>query len=75
MNARRHQKSQQQAAQTNETACRKMQSDEAEGQESQNAVDARQLRELLKSLVNSSFTQEKIMQSITHHKPNRPGLY
>lgn len=66
-------KSQQQAAQQMKQLADKMQSDEAEGQESQNAVDARQLRELLKSLVNSSFTQEKIMQSLRVTNPTDPA--
>jgi hypothetical protein len=65
-------KSQQQAAKQMKQLADKMQSDEAEGQESQNAVDARQLRELLKSLVNSSFTQEKIMQSLRTTNPTDP---
>jgi hypothetical protein len=66
-------KSQQQAAKQMKQLADKMQSDEAEGQESQNAVDARQLRELLKSLVNSSFTQEKIMQSLWVTNPTDPA--
>jgi hypothetical protein len=66
-------KSQQQAAKQMKQLADKMQSDEAEGQESQNAVDARQLRELLKSLVNSSFTQEKIMQSLRVTNPTDPA--
>jgi hypothetical protein len=66
-------KSQQQAAKKMKQLADKMQSDEAEGQESQNAVDARQLRELLKSLVNSSFTQEKIMQSLRVTNPTDPA--
>jgi hypothetical protein len=66
-------KSQQQAAKQMKQLADKMQSDEAEGQESQNAVDARQLRELLKSLVNSSFTQEKIMQSLRTTNPTDPA--
>ncbi|MCQ6961283.1 DUF4175 family protein [Mucilaginibacter aquariorum] len=66
-------KSQQQAAKQMKQLADKMQSDEAEGQESQNAVDARQLRELLKSLVNSSFTQEKIMQSLRTTNPADPA--
>jgi hypothetical protein len=66
-------KAQQQAAQKMKQMAQKMQQDDAEGQESNNAVDARQLRELLKSLVNSSFTQEKIMQQLRTTNPNDPG--
>jgi hypothetical protein len=66
-------KAQQQAAQKMKQLAQKMQQDDAQGQESDNAVDARQLRELLKSLVNSSFTQEKIMQQLRVTNPNDPG--
>jgi hypothetical protein len=66
-------KAQQQAAQKMKQMAQKMQQDDAEGQESENAVDARQLRELLKSLVNSSFTQEKIMQQLRVTNPTDPG--
>ncbi|TWR28675.1 hypothetical protein FPZ42_05575 [Mucilaginibacter achroorhodeus] len=68
---------QQQAANKMQQLAKKMQDDDAEGQESNNAVNARQLRELLKSLVNSSFTQEKIMQSlkgISSQDPNYTTL-
>lgn len=66
-------KSQQQAAKQIKQMADKMQNDDAEGRESQNAVDARQLRELLKSLVNSSFTQEKIMQQLRATQPTDPN--
>ncbi|MBD1393543.1 DUF4175 family protein [Mucilaginibacter glaciei] len=66
-------KSQQQAAKQMKQLADKLQQDEQEGESSQNAVDARQLRELLKSLVNSSFTQEKIMQSLRSIFPNDPA--
>ncbi|RYU89337.1 hypothetical protein EWM62_13470 [Mucilaginibacter terrigena] len=66
-------KSQQQAAKQMKQLADKLQNEESEGQESENAVDARQLRELLKSLVNSSFTQEKIMQSLRQTNPTDPG--
>jgi hypothetical protein len=66
-------KAQQQAAQKMKQMAQKMQQDDAEGQENDNAVDARQLRELLKSLVNSSFTQEKIMQQLRTTNPTDPG--
>lgn len=66
-------KSQQQAAKQMQQLAAKMKQDETEGQESQNNLDARQLRELLKSLVNSSFNQEKIMQSLRNTNPSDPG--
>ncbi|MFD0766454.1 DUF4175 family protein [Mucilaginibacter lutimaris] len=65
--------SQQQAAKEIKQLANKLQNDEAEGQESDNAIDARQLRELLKSLVNSSFTQEKIMQQLRNTSPTDPA--
>jgi hypothetical protein len=46
---------------------------EAEGEESENAIDAKQLRELLKSLVNSSFNQEKLMQQLRNTTPSDPN--
>ncbi|MEB0261669.1 MULTISPECIES: DUF4175 family protein [unclassified Mucilaginibacter] len=66
-------KAQQQAAKQMKQLADKLKNDESEGQESENAVDARQLRELLKSLVNSSFTQEKIMQQLRNTSPNDPA--
>lgn len=65
--------SQKQAAKQMKQLAGKLEQDEQEGESSQNAVDARQLRELLKSLVNSSFTQEKIMTSLRTMYPNDPA--
>ncbi len=42
----------------------KMQQQEQEGEEKENEVDEDQLRQLLKSLVNSSFREEKNMQDL-----------
>jgi hypothetical protein len=56
--------SQKQAAKEMKQLAGKMQQKESEGQESENTVDAQQLRELLKNLVNSSFEQEKVMQTL-----------
>jgi hypothetical protein len=66
-------KAQQQAAKQMQQLASKLEQKEAEGQDSQNSVDARELRELLKSLVNSSFTQEKIMQQLRSTNPSDPG--
>jgi hypothetical protein len=66
-------KSQQSAAKQMKELAQKMQQQEQEGEESQNTVDARQLRELLKSLVNSSFSQEKLMQQLRTTTPSDPN--
>jgi len=66
-------KAQQNAAKQMQQLASKMQQEDAEGELSQNNIDARQLRELLKSLVNSSFNQEKIMQSLRGMNPVDPG--
>ncbi|HVW95687.1 MAG TPA: DUF4175 family protein [Mucilaginibacter sp.] len=55
---------QKQAAGQMKKLAEKMKRNEAEGQESEAQVDAQQLRELLKNLVNSSFAQEKNMQAV-----------
>jgi hypothetical protein len=62
-NSSKASKAQQQAAQQMQQLAKKLQQDSQEGDQQQNMVNARQLRELLKNLVNSSFDQEKIMQS------------
>ncbi|MCC8424540.1 DUF4175 family protein [Mucilaginibacter sp. UR6-11] len=56
--------SQQQAARKMQQMAQKMEQEQQEEDEKQTEVDARQLRELLKSLVNSSFNQEKVMESL-----------
>jgi len=65
-------KSQQSAAKQMKDLAEKMEQKESEGEDSQNAVDARELRELLKSLVNSSFNQEKLMQQFRGISPSDP---
>ncbi|RCH54709.1 hypothetical protein DJ568_09455 [Mucilaginibacter hurinus] len=57
-------KAQEQAAKHMQQLASKMQEQQQEGEENENNINAAQLRELLKSLVNSSFTQEKVMQSL-----------
>ena len=64
---------QKQAAKEMKQLADKMQQKEAEGQESENTVDAQQLRELLKNLVNSSFEQEKVMQTLKTTNPTDPN--
>jgi hypothetical protein len=51
----------------------KMEQQNQDGEESQNNVDAQQLRELLKSLVNSSFDQEKVMETLKNTNPSDPN--
>ncbi|WP_295672636.1 DUF4175 family protein [uncultured Mucilaginibacter sp.] len=65
--------SQQKAASQMKELSEKMQQKEQEGEESQNTVDAQQLRELLKNLVNSSFAQEKVMQTLKNTSTNDPN--
>ena len=57
-------KSQQQAANQMKQLADKMKQKEQEGESKENNVDAQQLRELLKNLINSSFEQEKVMQTL-----------
>ncbi len=56
--------SQQQAAKEMKQLAGKMKQKEQEGEEQENNVDAQQLRALLKNLINSSFDQEKLMQTL-----------
>lgn len=65
--------SQQQAAQKMQQMAQKMQQNQQEGEQEENMVDAQQLRELLKVLVNSSFEQEKIMQTFRGMSGNDPA--
>ena len=65
--------SQKQAAKEMKQLADKMQQSEEEGQEAENSVDARQLRELLKNLINSSFGQEKVMQTFKTTNPADPN--
>ncbi|MDP9077001.1 MAG: hypothetical protein M3O71_06225 [Bacteroidota bacterium] len=66
-------KSQKQAADEMKQMADKMQQKESEGEESENAIDEQQLRELLKNLVNSSFDQERVMQALKNMNPTDPG--
>ncbi|RVU01289.1 hypothetical protein EOD41_04800 [Mucilaginibacter limnophilus] len=65
--------SQKQAAQKMQQMAQKMQQQQQEGEESENNINAAQLRELLKSLLNSSFSQEKTMQALRNMNPGDPG--
>ncbi len=66
-------KPQQQASKQMKQMAAKMKQKEQEGEETQNMVDEQQLRELLKNLVNSSFEQEKVMQTLKGTNPADPN--
>ena len=51
----------------------KMQDQQDQQEQEQNSVDSEELRVLLKSLVNSSFEQERIMQTFKTTSPNDPS--
>nr|MDB5158513.1 hypothetical protein [Mucilaginibacter sp.] len=55
--------SQQESAKQMQQLAQKMEQEQEEQDSKQTGVDVKQLRELLKSLVNSSFSQEKVMES------------
>jgi hypothetical protein len=64
---------QKQAATEMKELADKMQRHEQEGQEAENNINAQQLRELLKALINSSFEQEKVMQTLKTTNPTDPN--
>jgi hypothetical protein len=64
---------QRQAAEQMKQLADKMEQKEQEGEEAQNTVDAQQLRQLLKNLINSSFSQEKTMQAFKSTSPADPN--
>ncbi len=72
-NSSKASKSQQQASKEMKEMADKMKQKEEEGESEENAVDARQLRELLKNLINSSFEQENVMQSLKSTNPTDPN--
>ncbi|MBS1521349.1 MAG: hypothetical protein JST50_10155 [Bacteroidetes bacterium] len=65
--------SQQNAAKQMQQMAKQMEDKNQEGEDSQNNVDAAQLRELLKNLVNSSFDQEKVMETLKNTNPTDPN--
>ena len=65
--------SQQQAAKQMQQLASKMKQKDEEGQEAENNIDIQELRELLKNLVNSSFQQESIMQTLKGTSPTDPN--
>lgn len=64
--------SQQSAAKQMQQMAQKMEQEQQEQESKQIEVDAKQLRELLKSLVNSSFSQEKVMESLRSMSTSDP---
>ncbi|MCJ8210414.1 hypothetical protein MUY27_11905 [Mucilaginibacter sp. RS28] len=65
--------SQQQAAEAMQQLGRKLQQDNQEQEGQQLSLNAQQLRELIKNLVNSSFDQEKLMQTFRNTSPSDPN--
>jgi hypothetical protein len=65
--------SQQQSSKEMKQLAQKMQEQQQEGEEKENEVNIKQLRELLKSLVNSSFNQEKVMETLKNTSPVDPN--
>jgi hypothetical protein len=72
-NKQKASESQQQSAQQMQQMAQQMEQDQQEEEAKQIEVDAKQLRELLKSLVNSSFSQEKVMESLRSISPSDPN--
>ena len=66
-------KAQQQASKQMQQMAGKMQQKNQEEESEQNSVDAQQLRELLKNLINSSFEQEKVMETLKNTAPTDPN--
>ncbi|MDB4924401.1 DUF4175 family protein [Mucilaginibacter sp.] len=65
--------SQKQSAKQMQQLAQKMEQEQQEQDEKETEVDAKQLRELLKSLVNSSFDQEKVMQTLRNTSQADPN--
>ncbi|WP_302901166.1 DUF4175 family protein [Mucilaginibacter sp. BT774] len=61
------------AARQMQQMAKQMEDKNQEGEDTQNNVDAQQLRELLKNLVNSSFDQEKVMETLKNTNPTDPN--
>lgn len=64
---------QKQAAESLQQLGRKLKQDSEEQESEETNLDARQLRELLKNLVNSSFSQEKLMQTFRATNASDPN--
>ncbi|HWD90313.1 MAG TPA: DUF4175 family protein [Mucilaginibacter sp.] len=66
-------KSQQQASKQMQQMAGKLQQQKDSEEEQQTSVDIQQLRELLKNLINSSFEQEKVMETLKNTVPTDPN--
>ncbi len=66
-------KAQQNAAQQMQQLSKKMQQQQQEGEQAQSNINIQQLRELLKSLVNSSFNQEKLILQLRGMSGQNPA--
>lgn len=66
-------KKQQEAAKEMQQMADKMNQKEQEGEAAENEVDEQQLRGLLKNLINSSFEQESVMQTLKNTNPADPN--
>ncbi len=65
-------KSQKQAADAMQKMSSKMKQSQQQGEEKETELNAQQLRAILKSLVTSSFNQEKVMQTFKQLNANDP---
>lgn len=65
-------KSQKQAADEMQKMSSKMKQSQQQGEEKETELNAQQLRAILKSLVTSSFNQEKVMQTLKQLNANDP---
>jgi len=65
--------SQQNAAKQMQQMAKQMEDKNQEGEDTQSNIDAQELRELLKNLVNSSFDQEKVMETLKNTNPTDPN--
>jgi len=72
-NPGRASQSQQRASKQMKQLADKMEQKEEDGEQTENSVDAQQLRGLLKNLVNSSFEQERVMQTFKTTNPADPN--
>jgi hypothetical protein len=72
-NKQKASKSQQQAAKEMQQLSQKLKQEQQDSDEQEAQIDIQQLRELIKSLVNSSFEQEKTMQTLRGLSANDPS--
>ena len=72
-NKQKASQSQQQSSKQMKQLAQKMEEKQEQDQEEQAQINMKQLRELLKSLVNSSFEQEKVMKNLMNISTADPG--